>query len=64
MGFEPMTSHLPAKRLIHLRYENIKVIGAINLLFICAIARAFPSEPPNVNPDSGTPFRRKYALAF
>ena len=27
---------------------------SINLLFICAITRAFPSEPPNVNSDSGT----------
>ena len=28
---------------------------SINLLFICAITRAFPSEPPNVNSDSVTP---------
>ena len=33
---------------------------SINLLFICAITRAFPSEPPNVNSDSGTPPRVFY----
>ena len=59
-GFEPTTSRSPAKRLIHLSYENIWIYSSINLLFICAITRAFPSEPPNVNPDSGTPPRVFY----
>lgn len=59
-GFEPTTSRSPAKRLIHLSYENIWTYSSINLLFICAITRAFPSEPPNVNPDSGTPPRVFY----
>ena len=56
-GFEPTTSRSPAKRLIHLSYENI---WTYSLLFICAITRAFTSEPPNVNPDSGTPPRVFY----
>lgn len=59
-GFEPTASPTPAKRLIHLSYENIYIDSVINLLFICAITRAFPSEPPNVNPDSGTPPRVFY----
>ena len=59
-GFEPTTSRSTAKRLIHLSYENIWIFSSINLLFICAITRAFPSEPPNVNPDSGTPPRVFY----
>ena len=59
-GFDPTTSRSPPKRLIHLSYENIWISSSINLLFICAITRAFPSEPPNVNPDSGTPPRVFY----
>ena len=54
-GFEPTTSRSPAKHLIHLSYENIWIYSSINLLFICAITRAFPSEP-----DSGTPPRVFY----
>ena len=54
------TSSPPAKHLIHLSYENIYNSSVINLLFIYAITRAFPSEPPNVNPDSGTPPRVFY----
>ena len=53
-------SRSPAKRHVHLSYENIWIYPSINFLFICAITRAFPSEPPNVNPDSGTPPRVFY----
>ena len=60
MGFEPTISPSPVKRIIHLNYENICKKILINLLFIYAIRRAFPSEPPNVNPDSGTPLRVFY----
>ena len=59
-GFEPTTLSPLAKRLIHLSYENNFYKDVINLLFIYAITRAFPSEPPNVNPDSGTPPRVFY----
>ena len=60
MGFEPTISRTSVKRLIHLSYENIYIYLSINLLFTCAKTRAFPSEPPNVNPDSVTPPRVFY----
>ena len=63
-GFEPTTSPSPAKRLIHLSYKNNYICNGIKLLFICAITRSFPSEPPNVNPDSGTPPRVFYKLVL